>query len=51
MIILDINGIWDLVDLPTGKKAIGCKWVFTVKVNLDGSVVCLKACLVAKGYA
>ena len=27
------NGTWDLVCLPAGKKAIGCRWVFTVKVN------------------
>ena len=30
---------------------IGCRWVFTMKVNLDGSIVRLKARLVAKGYA
>ena len=45
------NGTWGLVHLPTGKKVIGCRWVFTVKVNLDGSVARLKACLVSKGYA
>ena len=44
------NGTWDLVRLPAGKKAIGCRWVFTVKVNLDGSIARLKARLVAKGY-
>ena len=44
------NGTWDLVRLSTGKKAIGCRWVFIVKVNPDGSIVRLKA-LVAKGYA
>ncbi|KAM7509738.1 hypothetical protein LguiB_008613 [Lonicera macranthoides] len=48
---LDKNGTWDLVTLPAGKQAIGCKWVFTVKVNPDGSVARLKARLVAKGYA
>lgn len=48
---LDENGTWNLVDLPSGKRAIRCKWVFKVKVNLDGSVVRLKARLVAKGYA
>ena len=47
---LDTNGTWDLVNLPTGKKAIGCKWVFAMKVNLDGSVARLKARLVVIGY-
>ncbi|KAJ9558569.1 hypothetical protein OSB04_013183, partial [Centaurea solstitialis] len=42
---------WRDAMLPAGKKAIGCKWVFTVKVNPDGSVTRLKARLVAKGYA
>ena len=45
------NGNWDLVHLLAGKKVIGCRWVFIVKVNLDGSIVRLKASLVAKGYA
>ena len=45
------NGTWDLVHLFAGKKVIGCRWVFTVKVNPDGSIARLKARLVAKGYA
>ena len=45
------NGTWDLVSRPAGKKAIGCKWVFAVKMNPDGTVARLKARLVAKGYA
>ena len=48
---LDDNGMWDLVPLPTGKKAIACHRVFAVKFNPDGSVARLKARLVAKGYA
>ena len=48
---LDNNGTWDLVPLPTNKKAIGCRWVFAVKFNPGGSVARLKAHLVAKGYA
>ena len=35
---LDDNGTWNLVQLPTGKKAIGCRRVLAVKVNPDGSV-------------
>ena len=45
------NVTWDLVPLPAEKKAIGCHWVFTVKVNPDGSIARLKAHVVAKGYA
>lgn len=46
--VLDDNGIWNLVNLPAGKKAIGCKWVFTVNVNPDGSIALLKAILLLK---
>ena len=45
------NGTWDLVRLPAGKKAIGCRWVFTIKVNLNELIARLKVNLVAKGYA
>ena len=45
------NGTWNLGQLLIGKKAIGCRWVFAVKVNPDGLVARLKARLVAKGYA
>ncbi|MCO5591563.1 hypothetical protein L7F22_045550 [Adiantum nelumboides] len=45
------NHTWDLMDLPTGKKPIGTKWVFKVKRKQDGTVDRYKARLVAKGYA
>jgi hypothetical protein len=32
------NGIWDLVDLPVGKKAVSCKWVFKLKSDANGEV-------------
>ena len=51
MDVLIDNATWDLVRLPTMKKAIGCRWVFTVKVNPNGSIARLKAHLVAKEYA
>jgi hypothetical protein len=40
---------WELAPLISRKHSVGCKWVHTVKY-LDGSVNCLKAQLVAKGY-
>jgi len=44
------NKTWDLVSLPPNRKAVGCKWVFRVKENADGTVTKYKARLVAKGF-
>ncbi|XP_020260687.1 uncharacterized protein LOC109837018 [Asparagus officinalis] len=48
---LEKNRTWELVKLPKGKRAVGCKWVFTVKQNPDGQVERYKARLVAKEYS
>ena len=45
------NKTWKLVELPPHRKAIGCKWVFKLKHDVDGKVEHFKARLVAKGYA
>ncbi|MCO5570785.1 hypothetical protein L7F22_024513 [Adiantum nelumboides] len=45
------NETWELVPLPKGKKPVGCRWVYKVKHNSDGSVSRYKARRVAKGYA
>ncbi|KAL0298225.1 UNVERIFIED_CONTAM: Retrovirus-related Pol polyprotein from transposon TNT 1-94 [Sesamum calycinum] len=42
------NNVWELVDLPTGRKTIGNKWVLKVKRKADGSIDKFKARLVAK---
>ena len=47
---LEKNKTWECVSIPKGKKTMGCKSVFTMKYNLDGSIESLKACLVAKGF-
>ena len=46
-----VLGTWNLIQLPTGKKAIRCRWVFAIKVNPDDSTARLKVRLVAKGHA
>lgn len=46
------NKTWKLVQLPKGKKAIGCKWVCAKKEGFTQKKdVRYKARLVAKGYA
>ncbi|GJS63929.1 putative ribonuclease H-like domain-containing protein [Tanacetum coccineum] len=45
-----IQKVWSLVDLPSGKKAIGTKWVYRNKKDERGIVVRNKARLVAQGY-
>ncbi|XP_028081589.1 uncharacterized protein LOC114283003 [Camellia sinensis] len=44
------QGTWTLVSLPPTKKAIGCKWVFRLKKNSDGTIARHKARLAAKGF-
>ncbi|KAL4301915.1 hypothetical protein GQ457_10G014520 [Hibiscus cannabinus] len=44
------NEVWDLVSLPDGVKAIGCKWVFKTKKDSKGNIERYKARLVAKGF-
>lgn len=44
------NNTWTLVELPSNRKAIGCKWVYHIKENYDGFINKYKARLVAKGF-
>lgn len=47
---LQQNNTWTLVPLPPHRHAIGCKWLFKVKQNADGSIERYKARLVAKDF-
>ena len=46
---LETNRTWVLKDLPQTKKALGCKWVYKIKYNSDGTVERYKAWLVILG--
>ena len=51
---LETNDVWDLVDLPEGKRVVGSKWVFKRKIGSNGSSNgsnTIKARLVACGYS
>ncbi|XP_073271461.1 uncharacterized mitochondrial protein AtMg00820-like [Primulina huaijiensis] len=44
------NHTWELVNLPSGSKSLGCKWVFKRKMKSDGTIDKYKVRLVIKGY-
>ena len=44
------NHVWDLVELPPGRKVVGSKWVYKRKTGAEGSAECYKARIVAQGY-
>lgn len=46
---LELNHTWDVTELPAGKTAIGCQWLFRTKYNPDGSIEKYKARLVILG--
>ena len=47
---LNDNDVWELVELPSGRKKVGSKWVYTMKTGADGNVERYKPRLVAQGY-
>ncbi|KAJ9566883.1 hypothetical protein OSB04_002849, partial [Centaurea solstitialis] len=44
------NQVWELTDLALYCRAVGRKWVFKKKTDMDGNVHTFKARLVAKGF-
>ena len=47
---LEHNKIRELVPLSFGKKTVGCRWVYDIKVEPSSDVDRLKSRLVTKGY-
>ena len=41
---------WDMTTLAPGKSTVGCKWVYEIKTQADGSVERYKARLIARGF-
>ena len=50
MTALQKNSTWTLVQLPKGKRTVGCKCVFSIKHKANGLIEKYKARLMAKGY-
>lgn len=50
ILALEQNHTWELIALPVGKRVIGSKWVYIVKLNPDGTIERYKARLVAKRH-
>lgn len=47
---IERNGTWTLIELPSGQKEIGWKWIFRLKRDATGKMTKNKARVVAKGY-
>lgn len=45
------NHTWEIMSLPEHHHVIGSKWVYKVKLKLDGTVERYNARLVAEGYS
>lgn len=45
------NDVWELVESPSERKPINCKWIFKKKIGVDGTVCSYKARLVAQGFS
>ncbi|GJU54271.1 zinc finger, CCHC-type containing protein [Tanacetum coccineum] len=44
------NNTWVLADLPSGCKPHICKWIFKIKLKVDGTIEKFKARLVIQGF-
>ena len=44
------NHTWELSKLPPRKRLLGCRWVYTIKYKVGGTLDKCKVRNVAKGY-
>ncbi|GJZ04202.1 zinc finger, CCHC-type containing protein [Tanacetum coccineum] len=44
------SNTWVLADLPPGCKPLGCKWIFKIKLKVDGTIEKFKAILVIQDF-
>ena len=47
---LSDRGTWELVTRPAGVIVVTCRWVYTVKYRVDGTIDRYKARLIARGF-
>lgn len=48
--LLTGNETWTLVELPEGRNAVTCQWIFKLKQSEDSETPRYKARLVARGF-
>ena len=49
LLALGDNHTWDVVQCPPNVTAIGCKWIYSIKLRFDGTLDRYKARLVVLG--
>lgn len=47
---LDNNETWEKCEIPKGQKTMGCRWVYSIKYRVNGTIERYKAQFVAQGY-
>lgn len=47
---MEATKTWEVTSLPKGKKAVGCRLLYSLKFNANGTLERRKVCCVAKGY-